>query len=1255
MRKYRYRNASPSSKMAARSISGSLSRFLSVFAIIALGAGVFAGLRSFVPDMNQTADTFYDRSGFMDLRVTSMLGLTQDDVDAISKVDGVVEVMKDIAVEATAVSEGRTYQIALSSVDPASASDSGQGSLNRPILREGRLPERRGEIALFRGDDANSSSLGLGDTLTVEALSGFVSVDDFMQQDTYTLVGFITSPVYIENSVGLSPASGNPLTNYGVITSSNFADPAVFTDIYVTVQGAAEKTVFTDAYDAVVENTRNRIKDIAAARQEARYQSVKDEADAKINDAQKKLDEGKAEADQKLAEARLKIADAKTELANGEKKLADGQVAYDDGVAELAKQRSQARARFDEEQQKIDDGWAAVTSGERKLNSSKAELDAAAAELAKSAAAVTEGRAALAAAKAQRLVLVQQKADLQAGIAGLAKLDQGIAQAETELSETQASVVTLNVDISGLEAQIADPATDPALIPALQGQVAELQARLAQAQAAIPVIQGTLTDLNGQRAALMAQIGADPQSALAAVEAGIAQIDAGIVAGEEKIRLYEAGEARLASGRTAYDNGVADLNASKQKLTKGESELDQAKREAERQFSSAQQKLDDAKAELDSGRAELADGKTKVADGEAELTQAEEDARVEIAKGQIRLDDARKEIDKIEAPLWYILDRDANQGAATYAANRDRIAQITTIFPIFFFLVAALVSLTTMTRMVESERGEIGTLKGLGYNTGRISRKYTSFAGLAAVLGSILGIVVGVYVFPKAIWIAYGSLYSALDFEIGIYWRDILVAFTLSTVITLFATLAAIAATLREHPTELMLPKAPKPGKRILLERLTPLWSRLKFSYKVTARNLFRYKKRLIMTVLGVAGCTALLLTGFGIRDHLSGFLTEQYTQIFKYNVAATLEVPTDEDGVVDIPRQTEMLDWVTRTLAAESSINDSMFVSRVAGIAENPTADPDTIPFGVGGKVGRTGGSSAAEMRDARSDATQDAVTGVMRDVSFIVAGDPARYPDFIVLSDYRTREPVEIKSDQVVITQRLAENLQVKPGDTIDVSLDPEDPATSLTVSAIVHNYVGHHVYLSQDLYARAFHEPAPANTVLIKNATSAADTALTQRLKENPSIKNVSFTVDESETYDTVVTSLNAVVIILILVSAALAFIVLYNLSNINIEERIREIATIKVLGFFNREVDAYVFRETIILSLLAVVVGLPSGYFLTMYIMRSAELDNVMFGRVIEPVSYVIAVVLTIVFTILVIATLRPKLRNVDMVSSLKNLE
>lgn len=691
-----------------------------------------------------------------------------------------------------------------------------------------------------------------------------------------------------------------------------------------------------------------------------------------------------------------------------------------------------------------------------------------------------------------------------------------------------------------------------------------------------------------------------------------------------KAALDAQGEAAPDALRSAYEEGKAAYDAGAAELQQQREAFAAARADAGSQMASAQQRLAGAAGQLEEGRAQLERGKADyeagLADYEAgladyEAARAEADAQLAEAKQQ--LEDAQQSVNDMEDPTYYVLDRSSNYGVTSFDADADRVDSIASVFPFIFFLVAALVALTTMTRMVEEERVLIGTYKALGYTRRRIASKYLLYALAASGAGAVAGITVLSQVLPVIIQKAYAIIYFVPQGPRPIDWGLAGLAAGMGVGVTLAATWAAAYATLRETPAQLMLPRAPKAGKRILLERVRPLWRRLSFSWKVTFRNLFRYKKRFVMTVVGIAGCTALLLTGLGLSNAINDIIDKQFGQITLYNTTVVTDGEADEQ---EEERLAELLD-------------DACYVSgQTRVMKENMTA---------------AGSDEAGSDDDVR--------------MQVVVPQNTSDFGNFFTLRTRVGHEPVAFAPNGVILAEKVAARLGVQVGDVIslrdqDAIGNPTGEVRELAVTGIVENYIYNYVFIGPEAYEDSWEQEPEYTCVFAITTTDAqARAEFNDELSATGAVKTVTYNDETIDTYESMLSSVNMIVVVLVVAAAALAFIVLYNLTNINITERVREIATLKVLGFTPREVDAYIYREILLLSIAGSLAGLVLGVFMETFVVVSAEVDQVMFGREIHAESFMLAFLLTLLFAAFVMFAMRKKLAHVNMVESLKSNE
>ena len=1209
-----------------REIGHTRSRFFSIMILVALSVAFLSGLKATAPDMKHTGDDYLDSLHLADIQVLSTLGLTDEDIAALRAQDKIEDAEGEYVIDAFASSDSLDAVVKVLSLTDRGISD--------VLLREGRMPERADECVVEE-NMLSLMSISIGDTIT---LTPGDDLSDALAQDTYTVVGTVRSPVYLAVERGTSTLGSGTVKAYLYLPREAFTLD-YYTAAYVRVSGAEEMTAFYDDYDDYIDDVIDSLEDFGDARAILRHDELVDEATEKLDDAQKELDDAKAEADkelgdarkeladarrklddgwkeyddgkQELADSRVKLDDAKAELEDGEQEYADGVKKYDQAVRDYEKgQKDYADGVKDYEKgaQQLADGADELEAGKEKLDEGQKQLDALGNTVAGALqndpnyAGVTGGtiidelgRGDENTAAATDAALDKMRAQLEGGIAqaqqGLAKIDAGIEQCDEGLAKIDAALAELGEDQSE--------------------QAAAQRAALEQQRADTAVQRSALVQQRGEVSAQLSEL----QSQLAA----LSTVSSGSIA---------ANKQQLDQGRADYESGKQQLSAGYRDLRDGKKELDKAKKEldeAPQKLADAKQELADARKELDDGWKEYYDGEEKYADGEKELADAYreltdgekdyreglreyEDGKAEadekIADAEEKIADARRKVADIESCEWYLFSRSYNPGYTGYGQDAERMANLASVFPVIFFLVAALVCLTTMTRMVEEQRVQIGSLKAMGYSGLAISRKYLLYGLLPSLTGGVFGLVIGYILFPKMIFTAYQIMYQMPNIELraygGISAYSLLAAVACTTVATLWACLA----TLRETPASLMRPRTPKAGKRVFLEYIKPLWRKMSFTHKVTARNLFRYQKRFWMTVIGIGGCTALIIAGFGMRSSLLFTMSRQYDDLFHYSAQVTLSsnvLPEERQAVEDF-------------LAGDSRV-----VNDVPCTASSATV-----------------------------------ITSSYSTTAYVEVMEADEIGKVIDLLDYKTGEPITMEDTGVYIDQKLSELLKVSVGDTFFLDGDARG---DVTVAGIYEHYTGHFIYMTPSYYEQTLHADSEPNAYLMNFTSDDTDTcnAIFEKLLSMNGVVTTSRMRDTQDTYMHSMERVDFVVVIIILAAAALAMVVLFNLSNINITERQRELATIKLLGFYDKEVSAYVYRENIVLTVFGILMGCFMGHWLHIYLVRSTEIDLMMFGRQTAPSAYVYAAILTMLFSVLVNVLAHFKMKKIDMVESLKSAE
>ena len=656
---------------------------------------------------------------------------------------------------------------------------------------------------------------------------------------------------------------------------------------------------------------------------------------------------------------------------------------------------------------------------------------------------------------------------------------------------------------------------------------------------------------------------------------------------QEGKKQYEEQLAALTIGEHQIKEGQNQLNKAKEELSKGEKELEKGKVQGK-------EELDKAKEQIEKSQKTLAKGEEEIKENSQKLI----DAKEEIQKEQDKLNELEAE--------YYFFDRNDNIGYSGLRDSINSLDSIASVFPVFFFLIAVLICLTTMTRMVEENRGEIGTLKALGYSDLEISRKFVVYASLASILGSVIGILVGCNIIPQIINTSYGSLYNLPNLTIYYYPSYVIQSILISILCTVGAALYVLRVELKSTPSNLMRPKAPKIGKKILLERITPLWKRLNFNQKVTFRNIFRYKQRMIMTVFGIAGCMAMLVTGFGLQDSNNGMLEKQFNKLWKYDAMVIFSDNSNDEETKNY----------NETLKSLSGYESSLDIHQ------------ETVTF-------------------TKENMNKQSAT-------LYVPKENDKINDYIVLNDRKSEKKYKIPNDGVVITEKLAKLLGSSVGDTITMK-DDKNNTHEVKISNISENYFAHYIYMSEEYYEKVFNKNLQYNTQLLKFDNKIDNKEVSTNLMDCDNVVNVTLMSDIKNASEESSANLGMIMLVIIIASGALAFVVLYNLNNVNVSERIRELSTIKVLGFYDNEVTMYILRENIILTLLGVLAGSFLGKVLHSFILYTSETDNMMMYPEIAIKSYVFSGLITIFFSMIVMVMMHIKLKNVNMIDALKSNE
>lgn len=1128
-------------KSIIREILASKARFISILAIIFLGVAFYSGIKSSGPDLKESINEFFRKQNLMDSKIVSSIGLNENDLKLLENNDKILDYhgARSIDVNLTNINSVVKFM----EYNPKDSTN-----INNLIVTKGRLPENSGEISLDENALKENKNLKIGDTYTIESDE---DLDEYFNKKTFKIVGFVQSPMYIENMSRGTTTVGKGSVDYFAIINSSDISMDVYTEIYVRFKNVAGLGAYSDEYKDKVEENNKYLESLYSNRVVERIEEVKLEAQKEFDKAYKEIEDGER-----------KLEDAQKEIDDGNIQLLDGKNQYE----EFAKKY----------QQEIKDGELQLTEGEKQLDNGQKELD-------KQKEQFLDGEKQLQAAKIELDNAKQEF--LNQGI----DPTQSTKEYENQIDSLESLITTYNAlsnDMIGTVNNLKEGDRIPIeKIQYWKGIISNPSLGLNELSNLVNSLEEDPINvslvLNISKGVESASKSAsENKSKIETLVDGITQYQQGVTSYEEQVKGFNEGKIQL-------EEAQKQLDKSKEELIKGKKELDEGKKQG-------QLELDKAKKELD-------DSEKKLLDGEKEINENRE----KLIDGRQEIDKEKEKLNDLDNSKYYFFDRNDNPGYSTYKGSIDSLDKIASVFPVFFFLVAALICLTTMTRMVEENRIEIGTLKALGYKDLEIARKFVVYAALASIAGSVIGIVVGSSILPYIIGKAYSSTFTLPDAKIHYYPSYIIQSLVASIFCTVGAALIVLKEELRENPSNLMRTKAPKLGKKILLERITPLWERLNFNQKVTFRNLFRYKQRMLMTILGISGCMAMLVAGMALEKSNSSIMDIQFDKLLKYDAMVVFNDNNTEK------EDEEYNKCLNNLKGYESSLNIYQ----------------DSVTFSKEGVNKQTATMYVPENIDELSK--------------------------YILLNDRESGNEYKLSDNGVIINEKLAKVLDVSVGDDITLK-DSDNNSHKVRVDNIVENYAGHYIYLSPAYYKEIFNSESIYNAQLLKlNSDREDDNKISSTLMDNDKVINVTLASkirSLSESAD-----LGLVMIVIIVASGSLAFVVLYNLININVSERIREISTIKVLGFYDNEVAMYIFRENIILTILGILAGSFMGKILYVFLVSTAEMDNMMMIPTVDISSYVISGLITMFFAILVMIMMHIKLKNVNMIDALKSVE
>ncbi len=1179
-----------------RSIKRTFSRFVSIIAIVALGSGLFCGLNAVGPDMRENANEYYDTYNLMDLRLQSYLGIYEEDLNIVRQLEGVKAVQgakfvdgyvqvptgEDSAYEGIVDIDGSELTIRVMGVDLGMAVDFENGMenpdyINRLKLVEGRYPESTNECVVTCSGLTTPEQFVIGNTIKV--VGDDEEITYYLDNNEFTIVGIVQTPYWISYERGVTTAGSGKLGDFVYVNNDAFTDRiSYYSEAYVTLEGADEFEAYTEEYDEFVEEKRQKILAASEAIAANRRSQLNIGLAQKLADAKVKIDEAEATVGTKLQDGKAKLEnlyklekEGATLLEQAQKEM-DAQ--YGNAQAQLQSGNEQYLSAVNEYNSKItlvSDKKIELANKKTEYNAKKMEADSAKDQL---DAAKTELQVAETEIKVMTSLISSTKSTLDtlSNSQNISQDNLHLDQIADRLEETNPQLAEILTNASNLTAQ--GMASDA---------VVEVQQLLDQYQTELAVAQQQK-------------------------DMGQAQYDA-------KYAEWQSADAQLKAAKAQLDSADIEVAKAEKQLAEYKEQIEASGDKLQYGSMEAQTKYMTAQAELALQMTNYQNIKEIIKQAEKTYAESEELVNATIGIYKTEYNKGENLLHNIKEGVgWSVYDRHDSPGYTGYGQAADNMVRLAYIFPTFFFIVSTMVCLTTMTRMVEEERTQMGTMKALGYSNKMISGKYLIYAATASVIGVILGVLVGFTGIPLAICGAWGIMYELPGVKIQFMVLYIILGALISVGTTIFAAYMACRTELASVPAVLMRPKAPKAGKRVFLEKIDAIWSKLSFTSKVTVRNLFRNKKRFAVTVIGIAGCTALILAAFGLKDSIGGVIDNQYGK---------------ESGIAQYDLQVVLKD-------SQTSYQGSSIVSEINAI--------DGIESSMLGYLKVCNGYSD------RSDEELE--------VDVLVPENPAGLQSFI---DLRLNgKDVPITDEGAVISKKFADKTKTDIGDTIKVSWTEGSKQVEyeVVVTGITDNYTFHYVYMTPYCYNTVTGQPISYNYLFCKITEGMETTQKAQLESEINELRDVNgsvFTTVVIDNFNNIVNTLNLVIAVFIFAAMALAIVVLYNLNNINVNERIRELATLKVLGFYNGEVSAYIYRENIFLTIIGVLLGLVLGIPLNIAVVGVVDIDTLTFNTKLDPISFVLAVVMTILFAVIVNILMHFKLKKISMVESLKSVE
>lgn len=1247
-------------------------RFLAIFAIVCLGVAIYSGIGAVADDMRYSIDKYYDQYNLFDYHMLGSLGIDDKDVEVFKNLDIVDNIFPTYSKEVLININGKSNVFRLEAYDFKKDVLNDESQINRFKLVEGKLPSKDDECLIEKGKVNLFDNLKIGDYLNF-SLNKNDKLDDFLNIKGCEISGFVESPYYLSYQKGPSKLGDGSLYSYLYVDKNAF-NLKVYTDLYLTLKNAKKYNSYKKEYDNLISSKDDILQAIGEKRANIRYESIYKEINDKYNEGLKKYQESKNEYDSKIAYGEKKLKNAEKEYDISEKKYSEGYKKFIDTIKKKQDEIDKNEKTINENETKLNKKYDDVYLKTKDiLSKTKNEVN----ELRKKSENLHDTTSDIINSitinkqiydnslnvildfnkkyfsqnfndndknilmksiddyifSSEKLINLQNeentnklyenfkndnelfikeelyynfekqidflehykdseilkfKEEIRDFLAeNKTKYETSYKQYENEknilnvypnkIIRLNEEEKTINEHLSNLENYNKDIKDKISSLISLDKNIFEGNFEdknlIKNLIDEIYILKSKINNIN-TNTEIKEYLDAKKNISISEIKASIYK------------QLNDENAVSLINYKIEFLEG-------RNKLNEGRKLLNAEKNQKEKEFSDIKQKLIEAKNKLIENKnkfeLEKKDGKRKLDDANDELVKA------------------KNKIENLDKTKWYSLNRNKHYSFVDFKQTANRMEAISKIFPIFFFLVSALVCSTTMTRLVDEQRMQIGTLKALGYSKFSISLKYILYAFSASFFGSILGLLIGMSILPLIIYNTWKMMYVMPNMSYDLQPYLILTSISLSVFITIFVTYLSVNSSLKEKPSILMRPKVSKAGKKLLIEKINFLWSKISFISKVTLRNLFRYKKRFFMTVFGIMGTTALLVAGFGIKDSISSIVDRQFDKIFKY------------DGMINFKSDISFKEYedISSKLNDMSDVDKSLKLYIFNGTIKNEYGE-NSVHVGV--------------------------------------YDDYEKLNEFISLHDRVSNKRLNESDEGIFISEKTAINLGLSVGSKVFL-IDNNDISKEVFVKGIFENYLNHYVYLKKDYFENTFGLKLKQNAVYlsIKNNDENKQSKIVDEFNKYKEIDSINFHLWLQNNFKKMVEGLNVIVLVLVICAGMLSFVVLINLTNVNISERTREIATLKVLGFNKKEVSRYIYRENLILTFIGSIFGLFLGKFLHLFIMRSVELENIMFGRNIKISSYLMSFILTFVFTCLVNILLKKKVKKIEMVESLKSVE